>query len=466
MSVPKNIIFLVAYKNPTFAEKYGGFDWMDYAIKSWTHWCRGNNAELVIYDNPSVDIDDIRITWQRWFDVFDFIESKGINYDKIFMNDANSIIRWDSPDFLTEHCTDTINGWRDSDNLAWIYDSVMGYKKFFNDFNFDISKYVNSNIIFNKNHKDFFLKFEKLYRDNTDKLIELQDNIVKKGTDQTPLNYFLQMNNMKINYLPMQFNVTHPHRKQFIMGSETEHFFSYNWQLNEDKTPFFIKYTNHWKFSGMAKNLRLALMKTTWNLIKENYREDDEELLNSVRHKNTYKESTSRKFKTDILYNFSDKKYKEMTTIEFGCCQGDTTKILGEVFKKVIAVDRDKGYLDIAKTKCMDSKNIEFLQMDILQDTWNFENIDVVFWDVHPGNANQGDIEKHLDLVISYFPNSIIVVDDYGFPAGNNKWKNAITTKVREDKLVIDKFIGEYPGVETAGGWTFNDREGVILKLK
>ena len=78
------------------------------------------------------------------------------------------------------------------------------------------------------------------------------------------------------------------------MGSETEHFFSYNWQLNEDKTPFFIKYTNHWKFSGMAKNLRLALMKTTWNLIKENYREDDEELLNSVRHKNTYKESTIR----------------------------------------------------------------------------------------------------------------------------------------------------------------------------
>jgi hypothetical protein len=62
--------------------------------------------------------------------------------------------------------------------------------------------------------------------------------------------------------IPWIYNVTHPHRKQL---------FQYNWQLDEDKTPFFIKYGYHWKFSGMPKDSRTNLMKQTWDLIGHNY---------------------------------------------------------------------------------------------------------------------------------------------------------------------------------------------------
>ena len=69
--------------------------------------------------------------------------------------------------------------------------------------------------------------------------------------------------NMDVNTsIPWIYNVTHPHRKEV---------FSHNWQLNDDKRPFFIKYGYHWIFSGMAKDLRTNLMEQTWQIIKHNY---------------------------------------------------------------------------------------------------------------------------------------------------------------------------------------------------
>ena len=53
-------------------------------------------------------------------------------------------------------------------------------------------------MIFNKNHKEVFQSFKKLYYDNVDKFVELQDKIVRRGTEQTPLNYWLQINNVDI----------------------------------------------------------------------------------------------------------------------------------------------------------------------------------------------------------------------------------------------------------------------------
>ena len=143
------------------------------------------------------------------------------------MNDANSIVRWDCPNFFElAEGDDRIIGFKDMDNLNWIYESVQGYKEFFNGFNFNINKYVNSNIIFNKTHKNFFKEFEKFYYENHETIFKLENEIVKKGTDQTPLNYFIQKNNMDVNMsIPWIYNVTHPHRKEL---------FSHNWQLDMD----------------------------------------------------------------------------------------------------------------------------------------------------------------------------------------------------------------------------------------
>ena len=48
--------------------------------------------------------------------------------------------------------------------------------------------------------------------------------------------------------------------------------FSHNWQLNKDKTPFFIKYGYIWFYSGFpARGERYNLMKQTWDAVKGMY---------------------------------------------------------------------------------------------------------------------------------------------------------------------------------------------------
>ena len=71
---------------------------------------------------------------------------------------------------------------------------------------------------------------------------------MKKGTEQTPLNYWLQINDIDVNLeLPLSYKLTHMHRRDLL---------GYNWQLNEDTTPFFIKYGYVWVFSGFSKEHR------------------------------------------------------------------------------------------------------------------------------------------------------------------------------------------------------------------
>ena len=70
------------------------------------------------------------------------------------------------------------------------------------------------------------------------------------------------MSGIDVNYLPMPFRLSHLHRKD-MLGP--------NWQLNEDSTPFFIKYGYIWFFSGFDKQSRDSIMKQTWDLVGHEY---------------------------------------------------------------------------------------------------------------------------------------------------------------------------------------------------
>ena len=104
---------------------------------------------------------------------------------------------------------------------------------------------------------------KELYLNNIDMFIDAQDNVVKKSTEQTAINYWLQMKDIDVNLdLPLAFKLTHLHRKEM---------FSYNWQLNEDQTPFFLKYGYVWRFNGLPKDKRTELMGQIWNSIGGQY---------------------------------------------------------------------------------------------------------------------------------------------------------------------------------------------------
>ena len=120
----KNVVFLTSIINENTEEKYGGFEWMEYSKKSWGYWCKKNNCELFVYEKTSKsDLNKYRVTWQRWFDVFNELEKNNISYDKILVVDATSMIKWDAPNVFEELSDDNMIAWRDMDNLKWIWDT-------------------------------------------------------------------------------------------------------------------------------------------------------------------------------------------------------------------------------------------------------------------------------------------------------------------------------------------------------
>ena len=257
-----NVVFWTGIKNENLSTKYGGFNWMDYSKKSWQYWCDRNDVKLVTFEKPHSDITLHRANWQKAIHCWDVLDEFNVDADNVFLVDASSIVKWDAPNIFNQ-IDERFVAWPDLDNLKWGYESIEGYKSFFN-FNLDNSKYVNSGvIIFNKSHRPFFESFKKLYFDNSEKFIILQDKEVRKGTEQTPFNYWLQKNNVELNLeMPVTWKLTHLHRKEML---------GHNWQLNEDKTPFFIKHGYLWFFTGFDKMQRANLMTQVWDIVRSNY---------------------------------------------------------------------------------------------------------------------------------------------------------------------------------------------------
>ena len=451
----KNVVWWPAIVNESHVDKYGGYNYFQYSKNTWEYWCKRNDCLFVPFTEPvEEDLVKYRVNWQKALFVFDELDKRNIEYDQICLVDSSFMARWDMPNFF-EMTDRKFTACRDMDNMRWIYESIQGYKNMFDGFELDMSKYVNSGfMIFNESHKDLFQKFKEFYINNIDDFCKLQDTVVKKGNEQTPMNYWLQVNEVDMNIdLPLPFKITHLQRKEL---------FSYNWQLDEDKTPFFIKYGYNYSFNGIPKDQRTDMMKRTWDLIKNNYTFNENELvLNSVNHKDTFKNATSRKFKSDLFEFFKDDKYKKMKVLELGACHGDTTRVFAELFDKVYAVDRSEDNVQLIREKCKDVDNVECSVMDVTNDAWNFPQVDVVFVDAsHDYPQVAVDIQKCID----YFDNPLLILDDYGNP-NNTNIRNSIDDKVREGKINIHKKIGEDVGFLTKSGWKMIDREGVICKV-
>jgi hypothetical protein len=360
-----------------------------------------------------------------------------------------------------------MTAWLDKDNWGWIYQSVVGYKEFFKQFNHDLSdkylvnNYINAGaVIINKNHKEFFKSLKEFYYEHKDKLISLQDREVIKGTDQTPFNYWLQINDVEINTsLPFMYNLTHMHRKNMLI---------YNWQLDEDKTPYFIKYGYVWKYNGIPKNERTNLMKQTWDIVKDYYVNIDD-MLDNMPDKKDDNNTTSKKFKKD-LYNFissSELDYKNMTIMELGTAHGHTTGILASLFKKVITLDKTKSNLDKAQKNNQQFNNIRYYEGDIYFDDLPVEHFDVAFIDcMHWMPMVIHDIIKILNLTKGR--EITVIFDDYGLDWGTNakNVKYIVDWFVENGYMKVIKRIGHKKGtqIQNSKDCVLCDSEGIICK--
>ena len=207
----KNIVFI-----PNIDLGNGRNNSYHYSIKSWKHFCDKNDCELLVWEDLIYPVDYMKVTWQRFY-LFDILEQNEIDYDQILLVDADTIVHPDCPNFfeLTNHEYSAVvnNG-----SFEWVKRSVEQYSElmFDNEIPFNIWEYINCGFqIVNKKHKSFFEFVTKYYHDNQ-KLIQESIEKVKAGTDQTIINFLLRQQDIKINYLPVCYNLQDLHSKQLL----------------------------------------------------------------------------------------------------------------------------------------------------------------------------------------------------------------------------------------------------------
>lgn len=206
----KNIIFIPAVISDKGEKKLRQTPLIkkifEYSINSWKHFANKHNCEVVILDQPLMDTNITSMAWQRYY-VLDLLENSNIKYNQVLIVDADTIVHPECPNFF-ELTNNLYTGVHDGVVYEWVMRSVECYSKFlFNGFKLDIWNYINGGFqIINESHKSHLNEFKKFYVNNKEKIYEIEST-VKLGTDQTPMNFFLQINNIKTNVLSYEYNM-------------------------------------------------------------------------------------------------------------------------------------------------------------------------------------------------------------------------------------------------------------------
>ena len=96
----------------------------------------------------------------------------------------------------------------DDGSYDWILRGMEHYSKYVYDGEwFDYWKYGNSGFqIVNDTHRDFFKHMRDFYFENIEQINTIQQKY-GIGTDQTPLNFNLNIKNVDVKLLPYKYNM-------------------------------------------------------------------------------------------------------------------------------------------------------------------------------------------------------------------------------------------------------------------
>jgi len=243
----RNLIYIVAIDSDK--SQFKNSDYAQYAILSWEYWCKKNNVDLIVNREH-----DTRFTFPIWNK--ELIYEIGKGYGKIGIVDSDTIIDPDAPNIFDMFSEDEFCGVGDLCDLNWLLSSIEDRKRFFPNIDLDVSKYINTGVLFFGNkHLKVFEDLLGLYLRNQSDI----DSIKGGGKEQTLLNYVIQSSGVDVRQLDPSWNLLSIHRKNM---------FTHNWQLNIDPTPHFMKYAYIWHFTGFPIEDRTRLMQQTWELIK------------------------------------------------------------------------------------------------------------------------------------------------------------------------------------------------------
>jgi len=237
----KNLVYIVAI----------GMEVKEHTEKAWKFYCEKYNCDFKVITKASRK--NMAPHWERYT-----IFEKYPGYDKYLYVDADAMVKWDAPNFFeTVHYTPSaIHAVKDIGSLEWVYNSILGYQDLFPNQDLKWWEYVTTGwLLFDNTLKDFFTKVMKFHAENNEELNLRQYNTLKKGFDQTPVNYLIRQENIQLKVLPEVFSLAHLHKKDIFQNGMFVNLPAYIWQFN-----------------GIPKEQLPYIMEQLWNHVKDQYK--------------------------------------------------------------------------------------------------------------------------------------------------------------------------------------------------
>jgi len=218
----KNVVFIPYIKrtkNQTHsssighANRHSGYD---YGIASWKNWCKKNDCEIYIMEDLLCSESEMLITWQRW-QVLNILKHNEIEYDKVLVVDADTIIHADCPNFF-EMVDDKFTTVLTDGDYEWVNRAINGYSKMFFNKDYCIPSYEffqTGFVIINKKHKEFFDKVFEFYQSNSKMIIQSYETLLT-GSDISLINCLRKEFDIDMKLLPREFSLMDLCRKNLL----------------------------------------------------------------------------------------------------------------------------------------------------------------------------------------------------------------------------------------------------------
>ena len=176
-----------------------------YSRATWEWWCDRHDADFVVIDAPPADPAYARMppTLQRWAMLDCLIEERSNNVQALLV-DADTMIRWDTPDIFA--LARGFSAVADVGTPAWALRSITAFQHLFPEVALPWWEYFNSGfIVLGAAQRPFIRAF---LDDATTRWAELEAVMTSGnvGTEQTPLNFTVRRENEPVHFLPRPFN--------------------------------------------------------------------------------------------------------------------------------------------------------------------------------------------------------------------------------------------------------------------
>jgi hypothetical protein len=243
----KNIVFMTCFEQAPDL-----LDYKEWCLNSWQIWCKKYDVELFVLSDELRDKLQMKPTWQRWH-VFEILEANDIDYNQVALVDVDTMIHPNAPNFFKE-TNGEYAGVQDDLMVEWVHNSITGYQDMFPNTKFDWTTYINNGfIIMSPKHKALCKTITDFYYDNEDELRNRQHHTVKKGSDQTPINYLVRREEYPITHLSKKWNFTHMHIRGVLQNF------------------LFLDCAWIYHYNGFDKKLRNRIMRDTWIEMQRRY---------------------------------------------------------------------------------------------------------------------------------------------------------------------------------------------------